>query len=55
MIRRMEKARAMLHEGRLRVTDIAYELGFSSQSHFSTAYKAVNGKSPREVIARLNT
>ncbi len=55
MIRRMEKARAMLHEGRLRVTDIAYELGFSSQSHFSTAYKAVNGESPREVIARIDS
>ncbi|WP_420468433.1 helix-turn-helix domain-containing protein [Panacagrimonas sp.] len=53
MIRRMEKARAMLHEGRLRVTDIAYELGFSSQSHFSTAYKAINGETPREVIARI--
>lgn len=54
LLRRMEKARALLQEGGLRVTEIAYDLGFSSQSHFSTAYKAVTGESPRDVIARTN-
>lgn len=54
LLRRMEKARALLQEGRLRVTEIAYDLGFSSQSHFSTAYKAVTGESPRDVVARTS-
>lgn len=52
MQRRIERARALLEAGQQRVTDIAYELGFSSQSHFSTAYKAFTGQLPREVFAR---
>ena len=52
LLRRMERARALLMGGRLSVTAIAYELGFSSQSHFSTAFRSVTGQSPRDVIER---
>lgn len=44
--RRIERAKVLLESG-LRVTDIAFELGFSSQSHFSTTFKAVTGCAPR--------
>lgn len=50
--RRIERAKVLLKNGG-RVTDIAFELGFSGQSHFSTAFKAATGCSPR-VYARKN-
>lgn len=45
--RRIEKAKRLLIEGRLSVTDIAYEVGFSGQSHFSTTFKALTGVVPK--------
>ena len=44
--RRIEKAKSLLRQGRLNVTDIAYEVGFSSQSHFSTTFRALTGCVP---------
>ncbi|MGQ0698696.1 MAG: helix-turn-helix domain-containing protein [Panacagrimonas sp.] len=44
--RRIERAKALLQEGRLSVADIAYELGFSGQSHFSTTFRALTGYVP---------
>ncbi len=44
--RRIEKAKVLLREGRLSVADIAYEIGFSGQSHFSTTFKAMTGQVP---------
>jgi len=44
--RRVERAKALLMEGRLSVTDIAYEVGFSGQSHLSTTFRAYTGCSP---------
>lgn len=44
--RRIERAKQLLIEGRLSVTDIAYEVGFSGQSHFSTAFRASTGTAP---------
>lgn len=52
--RRIEKAKALLREGRSNVTAIAYELGFSSPSHFSVAFKAATHLSPLEFAARAN-
>jgi AraC family transcriptional regulator len=44
--RRIERARQLLREGRRSMTSIAYELGFSSPSHFSAAFKAQTRMSP---------
>lgn len=44
--RRIERAKALLKQGRLSVADIAYEVGFSGQSHFSTTFRAVTGYVP---------
>jgi AraC family transcriptional regulator len=50
--RRIGKARHLLQEGASSVTDIAYRLGFSSASHFSTVFKRATGVSPQQVLPR---
>lgn len=52
MERRIGKARELLAEGRSSVTDIAYRLGFSSASHFSTVFKRAVGQSPQALLGR---
>lgn len=44
--RRIERAKVLLKQGRLSVADIAYEIGFSGQSHFSTTFRALTGQVP---------
>lgn len=44
--RRIERAKQLLQSERT-ITDIAYELGFSSASHFSTTFKANTGMTPK--------
>jgi AraC family transcriptional regulator len=51
--RRIEKAKDLLRQGHLNVTDIAYEVGFSSQSHFSTTFRALTGFVPTTYSADL--
>ncbi|MGP8201251.1 MAG: helix-turn-helix transcriptional regulator [Limisphaerales bacterium] len=43
---RMERAASLLREGRLNVTQAALEVGYSSLSHFSTAFHDVIGCCP---------
>jgi AraC-like DNA-binding protein len=43
---RMERAAALLREGRVNVTEAALEVGYSSLSHFSTAFHEVIGCCP---------
>jgi AraC-like DNA-binding protein len=43
---RMDRAAALLREGRLNVTQIALEVGYASPSHFSTAFHQVFGCCP---------
>ncbi|AIZ65081.1 hypothetical protein PK28_07245 [Hymenobacter sp. DG25B] len=45
---RLTKARELLLDDTLTVTDVAYELGFSSPSYFSTSFKARYQISPSE-------
>lgn len=45
--RRLERARSLLAETDLRITDIAGELGFSSPQHFATAFRQQHGMTPR--------
>lgn len=45
---RMEKARAMLESTELKVKEIAYSVGYTSQLHFSAMYKAYYGAPPTQ-------
>ena len=45
---RLETAIALLKTDNLNMTEIAYETGFSSLSHFSKTFKKAYGKSPSE-------
>ena len=48
---RFEKAAALLREGDLRVSEIAFEAGFQSLSQFNRVFKRFSGKSPTEYRA----
>ncbi len=43
---RLEKACKLIEDKKLNMTEIAYETGFSSPSHFSRVFKKVYGKPP---------
>ncbi|SFU56273.1 ABC-type sugar transport system, substrate-binding protein, contains N-terminal xre family HTH domain [Pustulibacterium marinum] len=45
---KMERAKKLLNEGKMNISEIAYKLGFSSPNYFSTTFKAKFGMSPRE-------
>ena len=47
---RMEHARYLLYEKGLSVTDVSMMLGYSSISHFSTAFKKQTGLKPCELL-----
>jgi AraC-like DNA-binding protein len=49
---RYEKAAALLREGDLRVSEIAFAAGFQSLSLFNRVFKKFSGKSPTEYRAR---
>jgi AraC-like DNA-binding protein len=49
---RMEHARYLLYEKGLSVTDVSAMLGYSSISHFSTAFKKHTGLKPCELLLR---
>jgi AraC-like DNA-binding protein len=46
--RRMERAQALIMEGRLNVGQVADEVGYQHQSSFAVAFRDVIGVSPRE-------
>lgn len=49
---RMEHAKYLLYEKGLNVTDVSLLLGYSSISHFSTAFKKHTGLKPCELLLR---
>ena len=49
---RMEHARYLLYEKGLSVTEVSLMLGYSSISHFSTAFKKHTGLKPCELLLR---
>lgn len=49
---RMEHAKYLLYEKGLNVTDVSMILGYSSISHFSTAFKKLTGLKPCELLFR---
>jgi AraC family transcriptional regulator, L-rhamnose operon regulatory protein RhaS len=53
--RRIQEAKKLLAEGRLSITDIAYEMGFSSSQYFATVFKRITGVSPSHAPQSKNT
>jgi AraC-like DNA-binding protein len=49
---RMEHAKYLLYDKGLSVTDVSAMLGYSSISHFSTAFKKHTGLKPCELLLR---
>jgi AraC-like DNA-binding protein len=47
--KRMEKAKALLLEGKKKMTDIARSVGYKHASHFSTAFKKHFGYQPNKI------
>jgi len=46
LVRRVERAKKLLEDDTLTVTDIAFAIGFSSSSHFASAFRHLTGLSP---------
>ena len=51
--RHVERAREMLHNPTLRVTDVAFAAGFQSIPHFNHTFKRYTGLSPNGYRASL--
>jgi AraC-like DNA-binding protein len=50
---RIEKAKNLLLNPHLRISEIAYEVGFQSLTHFNRVFKKILGQSPTEYRAQL--
>ena len=50
---RVEKARNLLLNPNLRISEIAYEVGFQSLTHFNRVFKKILGQSPTEYRGQL--
>jgi AraC-like DNA-binding protein len=50
---RIEKAKNLLLNPNLRVSEIAYEVGFQSLTHFNRVFKKIIGQSPTEYRAQV--
>jgi AraC family transcriptional regulator len=51
--RRIERAKKMLEETELPISEIALRSGFSSQSHFTTSFRRLAGATPKVFRAAL--
>ena len=50
---RVEKAKSLLPNPNLRISEIAYEIGFQSLTHFNRVFKRITGQSPTIYRQRL--
>jgi len=50
---RIEKAKNLLLNPNLRISEIAYEVGFQSLTHFNRVFKKITGQSPTEYRGQL--
>ena len=50
---RIEKARNLLHNPNLRISEIAFEVGFQSLSQFNRTFKKIVGESPHDYRDKL--
>jgi AraC-like DNA-binding protein len=53
LTQRMEQARRLLQEGKMNVTEVAYEVGYSSLSQFARAFKKQFGAKPSACLAEM--
>ena len=51
---RIEKAKTLLLDSNRRVSEIAYEVGFQSLTHFNRVFRKIVGRSPSEFRAHLH-
>ena len=51
--RRIEKAKELLLEGEMHVSEIAREVGYLHATHFSAAFKKETGASPKEFVRQI--
>src|SRR5690606_34984775 len=49
---RLKQAEKLLLDKQMNISQVAYALGFTNQTHFSTLFKKVYGLSPSEYINR---
>lgn len=49
---RLAKARELINKGELNVSEIAYDVGFSSPSYFAKCYKDLYGVNPTEALKK---
>jgi Helix-turn-helix domain len=54
MRQRIEHARELLADPGRRVAEVSFELGFPSQSHFTTVFRALVGLTPRAYQRHCN-
>ncbi|HTI72303.1 MAG TPA: helix-turn-helix domain-containing protein [Candidatus Limnocylindria bacterium] len=52
---RIEKARNLLLNPQLRVSEIAFEVGFQSLTHFNRVFKKITGESPTQYRSRIRS
>jgi AraC-like DNA-binding protein len=52
---RIERAKNLLLNPNLRISEIAYEVGFQSLTHFNRVFKRIVGQSPTKFRAQLPT
>ena len=45
---RLNKAKSLLQETNLNISEIAYEVGYASPGYFSTSFKNKYGTSPKQ-------
>lgn len=50
---RLEQAARLISEGKINVTQVAFSVGFTNQTHFSTAFKKHYGMTPTEYAERF--
>jgi AraC family transcriptional regulator len=48
LLKRIERAKAMMTASRMPLVEVAFAVGFNAQAHFSTVFKRFTGKSPAQ-------
>ncbi|WP_071588872.1 MULTISPECIES: helix-turn-helix domain-containing protein [Fischerella] len=51
---RIDLAKALLLQGQSSIADVALQVGFTSQSHFSKHFKHLSGNDTQSVSGELN-
>jgi len=51
--RRIERAKSLLVERKLSVTEIGHEVGFSETSSFTSAFRKITGETPTDYRRRV--